>query len=130
MAKDERNDLSTPKSVVERAVEVSAPRVTTTASIGGGGMRSAEKQNELARRKDLQDRLNNQAAMFVSQNPPKDEADEVVLIRALKTHHPGPRVGRFNFQDVYNCFIEGMKYKCPRAVAVHLEETENAVILG
>lgn len=130
MAKEDA--VSTPKSVVEREapVEMSAPKVTTTASIGGGGLRSADKANELARRKLLQERINSQALMYVSQNPAKGEMDEVVLIRALKTHHPAPRVGKFNFQDVYNCFVEGMKYKCPRSVGIHLEETENAVILS
>lgn len=117
-----------PKSVVERA----APQqpVQAVATTGTFGLRSPEKQNEIVRRKQLQVQLDKQAQVYIRQHPPKSADEDFVIIRAMKSHHPAPRVGKFDFQSVYNCFIEGMRYRCPLPVAQHLEETENATILG
>lgn len=137
MAKE--HDMNTPKSMVERGesalVEHAAmpqsqvAMTTNSGAIGGSGsLKSGDKAKEQIARKELQHKLDAAALRYMQANPAI--ANSFVTVRATKTQHPAPRVGTFNFQEVYNCFIEGMRYKCPNTVAQHLEETENANILG
>lgn len=138
MAKE--HDMNTPKSMLDRGegalvehAAMSQSQVATTTNsgaIGGGSgsLKSGDKAKEQIARRELQSKLDAAALRYMQANPAT--ANSFVTVRATRTHHPAPRVGTFNFQEVYNCFIEGMRYRCPNTVAQHLEETENANILG
>lgn len=101
-------------------------KVTTSKNMTRVGLNDEEKQKHTAAIHRLE---REQAQLAQAPNHKPDPALELVLIRADRTLTPPPRVGNYLFAEVYDHFREGVLYKCPRYVAMALEEGRNAVIV-
>jgi len=116
-------------------VDEAALREDGSEVLSAGGLRSQNTMEKVRQRKALQAKIDNAAKRFMQTYQPTDanptlaRSTELVTIRAMKSHHPAPTIGTFSFQDVYNSFLDGMKYVCPRFVADALEEGDNAITL-
>lgn len=112
----------------------------TAAQIREGSVTGAKKtpalQHLQAKKQSLQAAIDEAAQRFQHVYQPSMQTQQeinmsqLVRVRAMKTHHPAPTVGDFSFIDVYTNYVEGMKYVVPLYVALSLEETENAMIIG
>ncbi len=115
--------------------DTDSEKETADAEFAAGGLKTRLKKSKEQAKQQLQAQVDEAARRYRAvwkQDTSSEKAKvatELVLIRAMKSHHPAPVVGSFSFQDIYTNFVDGMKYTVPRYVGQHLEETENAIIL-
>ena len=125
------------QSVTQLAQNVQLLEASTIEMNDRSDAKSTQASESLKRNKmALQANINAAAKRFSTVYRPSavnelvQHNNELVMIQAMHTHHPGPTIGSFSFADIYGNYVKGMKYLVPRFAALSLEENDNAVILS